>query len=282
MNNDSSLPLQIKNVHARYSLAWNRKAVVALDDFSLDLKAGEIFALLGPNGSGKTTTFKLILGFLKPKKGAVFIQGASAGTKEARSKVGYLPENPYFPKYLTGREILETYGGLSGLSRTVVKERLEMIIDLTQMSSFSEKPLHTYSKGMIQRVSLGQALIHNPQLLLFDEPTTGLDPLGVDNMKDAMKKLRSLGKTILFTSHLLEQVETLADRVAILYQGKNLVEGSMKELLGESDTATIRVKGLNGEQLSGVESALYDFGATSVERGSTTGTLENLFRRLTS
>ena len=125
-------------------------------------------------------------------------------------------------------------------------------------------------------------MIHNPQLLLFDEPTTGLDPLGVDNMKDAMKKLRSLGKTILFTSHLLEQVETLADRVAILYQGKKLVEGSMKELLGESDTATIRVKGLNGEQLSGVESALYDFGATSVERGSTTGTLENLFRRLTS
>jgi len=279
MNND--LPLQIKNVQARYSLAWNRKAMVALDDFSLDLKAGEIFALLGPNGSGKTTTFKLILGFLKPKKGTVFIQGSPAGTQAARSKVGYLPENPYFPKYLTGREILETYGGLSGLSRPSLKERLEMIIDLTQMSSFSDKPLHTYSKGMIQRVSLGQALIHDPQLLLFDEPTTGLDPLGVDIMKEAMKKLRSLGKTILFTSHLLEQVETLADRVAILYQGKKLVEGSMDELLGQSDSATLRVIGLTEEQLSGVQAALYDYGATSVERGSAPGSLENLFRRLT-
>ena len=278
---NSSLSLQIRNVQARYSLAWNRKAMVALDDFSLDLKAGEIFALLGPNGSGKTTLFKLILGFLKPKQGSILIQGEKAGTRKARAQVGYLPENPYFPKYLTGREILETYGGLSGLSRGVLKDRLEPILELTQMSSFAEKPLHTYSKGMIQRVSLGQALIHDPQLLLFDEPTTGLDPQGVDLMKEAMKKLRSLGKTILFTSHLLEQVETVADRIAILYQGKKLVEGSMNELLKENDAATIQVKGLSEEQLSGVKGALYDFGASAVEVTPRSGSLENLFRRYT-
>ncbi len=276
-----SPPLEIQNLQARYSLSWNRKSVVALDCFNLELKAGEIFALLGPNGSGKTTLFKLILGFLKPKQGSIFIHGERAGTRGARSYLGYLPENPYFPKYLTGREILETYGGLSGLSPHQLRDRIEIILELTQMSSFAEKALHTYSKGMIQRVSLGQALIHDPQLLLFDEPMTGLDPQGVDGMREAMTKIRSLGKTILFTSHLLEQVETLADRVAILYQGKKLVEGAIETLLKEQKSATIQVTGLSSEQLAGVKAALTDFGATSVEMTPSSGSLEKLFRSYT-
>ncbi|MES2309146.1 MAG: ABC transporter ATP-binding protein [Verrucomicrobiota bacterium] len=278
---NDSLPLQMRNVQARYVLNWRRKSVLALDHLDLELKRGEIFALLGPNGSGKTTTFKLILGFLKPQQGTILIQGESAGTRKAREKVGYLPENPYFPKYLSGREVLETYGKLSGVSSDLLRRRIEIILEIAQMGAFAEKPLHTYSKGMIQRVSLGQALVHDPQLLLLDEPTTGLDPQGVDAMKEAMLRLRGMGKTILFTSHLMEQVETLADRAAILYQGKKLVEGSMKDLLGKTEGATIRVKGLSSEQLNGVKLALKDFGATSVEVSPAAGTLENLFRRYT-
>lgn len=276
------LPLQIEAVEARYplsSLSWKQKSKVALSDFSLTLNRGEIFALLGPNGSGKTTTFKMILGFLKPRKGEIRVQGELAGSRKAREQIGYLPENPYFPRYLSGREVLETYGRLSGLSGKFLKDRIEMLIDLVQIRDFCENRLETYSKGMIQRVSLGQALIHDPQLLLLDEPTTGLDPFGVRVMRETMLQLKAMGKTILFTSHLLEQVETLSDRIAILYQGRKLIEGTMVELSQKNKTALIQTQGLSSDHHAEVIQTLKQWGATEVEIREGAGTLESLFWR---
>lgn len=277
MNQDAPIPLFIENLQLTYRCGWGRKARVVVQDFNLQLNPGEIFALLGPNGSGKTSTFKSILGFVKPKKGIVKIEGFPAGSQEARQHLGYLPENPYFPLYLTGREVLESYGRLSGLCGKKLVDRVEEMIHLVQMNSFSEQRLATYSKGMIQRVSLGQALLHDPKLLLLDEPTTGLDPMGVQVMRELMLKLREMGKSILFTSHLLEQVETLADRIAILYQGKKLVEGKIQDLLQSDSSTTIQVQGIGMDKKENIHRLLQEIGGREIKVRPGAENLEAIF-----
>lgn len=226
----------------RFKLNWRRGLLVALENLDLSVQPGEIFGLLGPNGSGKSTTMKMLLGLLRPSEGSASIFGDPVGSMAARRRVGFLPENPYFPSFLTGREILNYYGRLSGLSGTHLRERGDELLELVSLTPAANRPLRTYSKGMLQRIGLAQALLHNPEILFLDEPTAGVDPIGSRQMRDLMLRLRSEGKTVVFSSHLLEQVEEISDRVVILHQGRKLCEGTLDELLEVPDAVEVQIK----------------------------------------
>ncbi len=227
----------------RYPLAWKRKLLVALDHLDLQIRPGEVFGLLGPNGSGKSTTLKLLLGLISPSEGEARVFGLPPDSIEARRRVGFLPENPYFYGFLTGDETLRFYGKLCGLSGRKLEERSAELIDLVGLQNGRERPLRSYSKGMLQRIGLAQALIHDPNLLFLDEPTAGVDPLGSAQIRDLILRLKKMGKTVIFSSHLLEQVQEVADRVAIFSLGKKVLEGSLDQLLTESHATLIRLPG---------------------------------------
>jgi ABC-2 type transport system ATP-binding protein len=242
MNQDAPA-VEIRSLTKYYKLEWRRGSVIALENLDLTVRTGDIFGLLGPNGSGKSTTMKLMLGLARPSSGEVRIFGHPAGSMAARRLVGFLPENPYFPAFLNGREILRYYGRLSGLSGKRLEARAEELIALVRLERSANRPLRTYSKGMLQRIGLAQALLHDPQLLLLDEPTAGVDPVGSREMRDLMLELRRRGKTVIFSSHLLEQVQEVADQVAILHLGQKLREGSLDDLLSLEGELEVLAKG---------------------------------------
>jgi|GEM_PF-37644 len=226
-------PLAVETIGLtkRYPLTWKRKVLVALDHLDLQVRQGEVFGLLGPNGSGKSTTLKLLLGLIVPSEGEARVFGLPPDSLEARNRIGFLPENPYFYAFLNGDETLRFYGKLCGLSGTKLEKRIEELIDLVGLQNGRERPLRSYSKGMLQRIGLAQALIHDPDLLFLDEPTAGVDPLGSVQIRDLILRLKKMGKTVIFSSHLLEQVQEVADRVAIFSLGKKVLEGSLESLL---------------------------------------------------
>lgn len=218
----------------------------ALEKVNLQIPAKGIFGLLGPNGSGKSTAIKIILGLLKPSAGSCEVFGKPAGNLESRNRIGYLPENPHFPSFLSGRELVLYFGGLSGMNHPQVKERAEEVIELVGMAQSAHRKVRTYSKGMLQRIGLAQALVHNPDALVLDEPLSGLDPQGTQEVLDLLLTLRDKGKVILISSHLLTRVEEVCDRVAILHRGHLLKEGKLDQLLQEQgNTHTVEVTGLN-------------------------------------
>jgi len=233
----------------RYPLTWKRKVLVALDHLDLQVRPGEVFGLLGPNGSGKSTTLKLLLGLIIPTAGDARIFGMSPDSLEARKRVGFLPENPYFYAFLNGDETLRFYGKLCGVTGAKLDRRIDELIDLVGLQNGRERPLRSYSKGMLQRIGLAQALIHDPDLLFLDEPTAGVDPLGSSQIRDLILRLKKMGKTVVFSSHLLEQVQEVADRVAIFSLGKKVLEGSLESLLTEHQSTQINIPAeLDAEQ----------------------------------
>src|SRR5271156_3896216 len=225
----------------RYPLTWKRKVLVALDHLDLQIKPGEVFGLLGPNGSGKSTTLKLLLGLIVPSDGEARVFGLPPESLDDRQRVGFLPENPYFYSFLNGDETLRFYGKLCGMSGTKLDQRIEELIDLVGLQNGRERPLRSYSKGMLQRIGLAQALIHDPGLLFLDEPTAGVHPLGSVQIRDLTLRLKKMGKTVIFSSHLLEQVQEVADRVAIFSLGKKVLEGSIDALLTENEGVQIQL-----------------------------------------
>jgi len=225
----------------RYPLAWKRKIVLALDHLHLQIRPGEVFGLLGPNGSGKSTTLKLLLGLVIPSEGEARVFGLAPESLEARRRVGFLPENPYFYGFLNGDETLRFYGKLCGVTGAKLEKRIDELIDLVGLQNGRERPLRSYSKGMLQRIGLAQALIHDPDLLFLDEPTAGVDPLGSIQIRDLILRLKKMGKTVIFSSHLLEQVQEVADRIAIFSLGKKILEGSVEELLTENQGTQINL-----------------------------------------
>jgi ABC-2 type transport system ATP-binding protein len=227
----------------RYALSWKRRVLVALDHLDLQIKPGEVFGLLGPNGSGKSTTIKLLLGLIAPNEGDARIFGLPPESIEARRRVGFLPENPYFYGFLNGDETLRFYGKLCGLSGAKLEARIEKLIDLVGLQNGRERPLRSYSKGMLQRIGLAQAMIHDPDLLFLDEPTAGVDPQGSAQIRDLILSLKKMGKTVIFSSHLLEQVQEVADRVAIFSLGKKVLEGSLNDLLVEKESTLVNLPG---------------------------------------
>jgi ABC-2 type transport system ATP-binding protein len=244
-------PLAVETIGLtkRYPLTWKRKILVALDNLNLQVKQGEVFGLLGPNGSGKSTTLKLLLGLIVASEGEARVFGLPPDSLDARRRVGFLPENPYFYAFLNGDETLRFYGKLCGVTGAKLEKRIEELIDLVGLQNGRERPLRSYSKGMLQRIGLAQAMIHDPDLLFLDEPTAGVDPLGSSQIRDLILKLKKMGKTVIFSSHLLEQVQEVADRVAIFSLGKKVLEGSLESLLTESDSTQVVIPAeMNSEQ----------------------------------
>ena len=213
---------------------WGRAKVYAVDELNLKIHYNEVFGLLGPNGSGKTTTLKMLLGLLHPTKGKALILGGDGADSQINSRIGFLPEESYLYRYLNARETLDFYGRLFGLPSNVRKMRIEALLDMVGLTAVANRPVGTFSKGMARRIGLAQALINDPDLLILDEPTTGLDPIGTRQIKDLILKLAERGKTILLCSHLLADVEDVCDRIAILYGGKIQTQGQVRELLQQT------------------------------------------------
>lgn len=209
------------------------KQTLALNQLNLEVLSGEIYGLLGPNGSGKTTTIKLILGLLFPTTGKIYINGEDKKTFKLQALLGYLPELPYFYKYLTPWEVLNLYGHISNLSSRERENRISYCLELVRMQDYSGQRMGEFSKGMLQRIGVAQSLLHNPQILIYDEPISGLDPLGVREMRDLMIQLKNEGKTILYSSHIISEAEKICDRAGILVKGelKKVVEVKKNNLL---------------------------------------------------
>lgn len=218
---------------------WGRSRVVAVDNLELKVRNNQVFGLLGPNGSGKTTVLKMLLGLLHPTKGKAFILGGDSKDPRISSQIGFLPEESYLYPYLNARETLDFYGRLFGLNSKIRKARIDVLLDMVGLSGMANRPIGTFSKGMARRIGLAQALINDPKLLILDEPTSGLDPIGTRQIKDLIVELARRGKTVLLSSHLLADAEEVCDRVAILYGGIVQREGKIEELLEEKDKTQI-------------------------------------------
>jgi ABC-2 type transport system ATP-binding protein len=261
-----------------FSDAWGRRKVFAVDDLNLKIQTNEVFGLLGPNGSGKSTTIKMLLGLLHPTKGHSLIFGGDGADPRINKRVGFLPEESYLYRYLNPRETLDFYGKLFGLPRGVRRERTEALLDMVGLKAVASRSVGTFSKGMARRIGLAQALINDPDLLILDEPTTGLDPIGTRQIKDLIIKLAERGKTILLRSHLLADVEDVCNRIAILYGGRVQAEGKVEELLRRADQQQITTSQLSPGVLSQIRK-LIESEHTDCEISSPMERLETFFVR---
>lgn len=221
----------VKDVRPGFGLRTKR----ILHGISFEVQRGEIFGFVGPNGAGKTTTLKLLMGLIRPSGGEAEILGRPIGSKQSRQAVGFLPENPYFYDYLTGREILRFYAKLSGVTRSAMEARVEAVLGWVGLTHAADARLRTYSKGMLQRVGIAQALIHDPEVVFLDEPMSGLDPIGRVEIRDLILRLRDDGKTVFMNTHILSDVEMVCDRVAIIVEGEIRYEGRVEHFLTDGD-----------------------------------------------
>ncbi len=271
--------IQTRNLSKTYRDFWGRPKVKALNSLTLDVQKGEIFGLLGPNGSGKTTTLKLLLGLLFPSDGEVSVLGAPAHEVSKNEKIGYLPEESYLYRFLNADETLDFYGKLFDMPAAKRKQRRDELIEKVGLQNARRRQLKEYSKGMTRRIGLAQALINDPELILLDEPTSGLDPQGSRFMKDLIVELKNAGKTVVMSSHLLADVQDVCDRIAILYGGELKVIGNVKDLLESKEETQIMSSQLTPEAISEVEAVLKKHGATMKSVSHPTSTLEDLFLR---
>lgn len=270
--------IEIRNLSKVYRDFWGRPKVKALNALSLDIKKGEVFGLLGPNGSGKTTTMKLLLGLLFPTEGEITIMGQPAAEVNKNEKIGYLPEESYLYRFLNAYETLDFYGRLFNMSSAQRKERSEKLLDMVKLSPQARRrQLKEYSKGMTRRIGVAQALINDPDLVMLDEPTSGLDPLGNRDMKDLILDLKKQGKTVLMCSHLLADVQDVCDRIAILYGGELKVMGRVDELLKAQDETQILSSKLSDAAIQEVQEVLKKHGANVLKVDHPTANLEDLF-----
>lgn len=268
-HSETSLPaIAIKGVTKDFSINLRGVKLRAVDNLDLSIVEGEVFGLLGPNGSGKSTTIKMILGLLEPTQGRCEVFGVPSSNVSSRSNVGFLPEAPYFYHYLSGRELVRFYGRISGVPKDRLRERVDEVMELVGLKDAAARRVGTYSKGMLQRVGFAQALVHDPRLLILDEPTAGVDPIGSAEIAELILRLKADGKTVVLCSHLLAQVEGICDRVGIMNRGRLILEGKVNELLDEKDRDALIVEGFPRDALEEFRSWLEERGGwlMAVER----------------
>jgi ABC-2 type transport system ATP-binding protein len=273
----SDVVIETRNLSKTYRDFWGRQKVQALKPLDLEVRRGEIFGLLGPNGSGKSTTIKLVLGLLFPTTGDALVFGKPATEVTKNERIGYLPEESYLYKFLNAEETLDFYGRLFNMSAATRKERVAELIHMMDLDRAKHRQLKEYSKGMTRRIGLAQALINDPELIVLDEPTTGLDPIGSRQMKDLILRLRDQGKTVLMCSHLLADVQDVCDRIAILHQGELKELGRVDSLLKIQSVTQIRAAGLSRECEDEIRAVIERHQGRVESMENPTSTLEELF-----
>lgn len=235
------LALETCDLTKHYHVPRQKQKRAALSGLNLSVPERTIFGFLGPNGAGKTTTIKMLLGFTAPTAGSAWIMGRAAEDPAARESVGYLPEQPYFAKFLTAREVVRSHGALSGLNSAAARSRADQCLELVEMTEYRATPLAKLSKGMTQRVAIASALVGDPELLILDEPSSGLDPLGRKFLRDLLQQLRDQGKTIFLSSHLLSEMETVCDHVGVLSHGNLVACGKPSEIVAAKDAVEVQI-----------------------------------------
>jgi ABC-2 type transport system ATP-binding protein len=270
--------VEIQNLVKVFRPAGRKEPLRAVDQVSLTIAPGEVYGLIGPNGSGKSTTMKALLGLVQPDAGVCRIFGNDSLKVDSRQDVGFLPENPYFYKHLTGAETLRFYGKLCGLRGPVLEARVKDLLDLVDLSGAGDRRLGGYSKGMLQRIGLAQALVQEPRLVILDEPTAGVDPIGSRGIRDLILDLKRRGITVFLCSHLLEQVQEVCDRVGIIFRGRMVKEGPIDDLLAIGDQTEIVLRDATPELLDQIGALVRGTdGAELLRAGRPRTTLERLF-----
>jgi len=274
--------ISIQNVTKVFPIPFRREKVVAVENLSLTVEPGQVYGLLGPNGSGKSTTMKIVLGLVSPSAGKTEIFGRESTRVESREQVGFLPENPYFYKFLTGFETLKFFGKLCGLKGKKLEDRSRELLALVRLEDAADRRIGGYSKGMLQRIGLAQALVQEPRLLVLDEPTAGVDPAGSREIRDLILGFKERGITVLLCSHLLEQVQEICDRVGILDRGKLIREGRLTDLISIEQQTELILENATPELLAEIAAKVAASGGRVVDQRKPQQNLERYFLEATS
>jgi ABC-2 type transport system ATP-binding protein len=274
--------VEVKDLVKDFKGSFRGRRVRAVREVSLQIAPGEVYGLIGPNGSGKSTTMKALLGLLAPTSGSCAIFGRNSLKVDSRREVGFLPENPYFYKHLTAAETVRFYGRLCGMRGRKLRDRIEELLDLVGLTDARNRALRGFSKGMLQRIGLAQALVQDPQLLVLDEPTAGVDPAGSREIRDLILELKQRGITVFLCSHLLEQVQEVCDRVGIIHDGVMVKEGKLDDLISVENRTELVLENA-GPDLREQIRLLVEVtdGASMVSEGKARTTLEDLFLKET-
>jgi ABC-2 type transport system ATP-binding protein len=278
----STTAVQIEGITKTFPVPLRRQRVMAVKNLSLSVQPGEVYGLLGPNGCGKSTTLKILLGLVTPNSGRALIFGQDSREYRSRRDVGFLPENPYFYKFLTAAETLAFYGKICGLSGKILATRIDELIELVGLRDARDRRVGGFSKGMLQRIGLAQALIQDPGLVVLDEPTAGVDPAGSHQIRDLILDLKKRGKTVLLTSHLLEQVQEICDRVGIMARGEMIREGSLDDLVRVKNQTEFVIENAPPELAAQIQNLVAQSPARLVATRQPERSLESVFLELTA
>ncbi len=278
--NDSDKVIETSKLTKIYRDFWGRPRLKALDALSIDVYRGEIFAIIGPNGSGKTTTMKLLLGLLFPSEGTAHVLGNPPTDVATKARIGFLPEESYLYRFLNADETLDFYGRLFNIDRATRQKRIDELIARFGMQKARKRQVREYSKGMVRRISFCQALINDPEVVFLDEPTSGLDPISQREIKDLILELKAKGKTVFLSSHLLADVQEVCDRIAIVHNGQLKEYGAVKDILVRRDHVTMTFRNLSDDAKKKLEEVAVQHGAAIVDSRATVETLEDVFMRI--
>ena len=274
--------VQVKSLVKDFKGSFGQGRIRAVDKVSFEIAPGEVYGLIGPNGSGKSTTMKALLGLVAPSEGSCAIFGRDSTKVDSRQDVGFLPENPYFYKHLSGEETIRFYGKLCGMKGKALRDRSRELLNLVGLENARSRRLGGYSKGMLQRIGLAQALVQDPRLLILDEPTAGVDPIGSRQIRDLIFKLKDRGFTVFLCSHLLEQVQEVCDRVGIIHKGALVKEGPLEDLIAIEDQTEVILRNATPGLLEKIrELTRQEEGVELLRTGNSRTTLERLFLRET-
>lgn len=262
-----------------YTFPFSKYRIKALDRLNLKIYKGEVFGLLGPNGSGKTTAMKIFLGLIKPTSGKAWVLDKPPDEVYIKNRIGFMPEESYLYRFLNAEETLDFYGRLFKMPKAERRQRIDELLELVGLTKFRKRPVKEYSKGMARRLGFAQAIINDPEVVFLDEPTSGLDPLMARDTKNIILDLKKRGKTVLMSSHLLADIENVCDRIAILYNGHLEKVGSVKELLTLGDMTEVTIKGLSTEQKEKLQGLISQVGGEIIDIHAPSETLETLFLR---